>query len=268
LASTGTDRLETGWLATTPLGDTLLQNFVVHHAACVASVATVHGGRMLRRDDVVAADMGRPGGLYNSAVLLQPLIDDVRVVADVEAWYDGQGRGEVLLWSAWPTPDLTARGWVLEGHPPLLIRPPGGSLPAAARDVAVDPVTDDTQLDDFGRIVVDGFPLPELQPYRTHALFDGRLLNDPRWRLWLARIDGRPVSAGALFVEHGLAQLSLAATLPSARGRGAWYALVRTRLQAASGLTSVGIFSDDSRPGIERLAFLPITRFTLWRRDR
>jgi hypothetical protein len=169
---------------------------------------------------------------------------------------------------AWPTPDLTERGWVLEGHPPLMVRPPGGRLPPEAGGVTVRPVADDGRLDDFCRVMVDGFPLTELRPYRASSLFDGQLFRDPRWRLWLAEIDGRPVGAAALFVEYGLAQLSLAATLPSARGRGAWYALVRTRLQAAAGLTSVGIFSDDSRPGIERLAFLPITRFTLWRRDR
>ncbi len=268
MAAIGTHRLETGWLPTTPLGDTLVHDFVVHHAACTASVAAAHGGRVLRRPDVVAADMGRPSGLYNSAVLLQPLVGDVRTVADLEWWYDHHGHGEVLLWSAWPTPDLTERGWVLEGHPPLMVRPPGGRLPPEAGGVTVRSVADDGRLDDFCRVMVDGFPLTELRPYRASSLFDGRLFRDPRWRLWLAEIDGRPVGAAALFVEYGLAQLSLAATLPEDRGRGAWYALVRARLQAAAGLTSVGIFSDNSRPGIARLGYLPIIRFTLWRRDR
>jgi hypothetical protein len=268
MATAGTDRLETGWLPTTPLGDTLIHDFVIHHAECIASVAAAHDRRVLRRPDAVAADLGRPSGFFNGAVLLQPLDAGSTVVSDLESWYRREGRGEVLLWSAWPTPDLTARGWRLEGHPPLMIRPPGGPLPPAGRDVTVRRVARDTHLDDFCRIVVDGFPLPELQPYGSAALIDRRLLRDARWQLWLAEIAGRPVGAAALFVEHGLAQLSLAATLPAARGRGAWYALVRARLQAAARLISAGIFSDDSRPGIARLDYLPITRLTLWRLPR
>jgi hypothetical protein len=261
--------LETGWLPTTPISDTILRRFTLHHAECMASVATTHGGRVLRRPDVVAADLGRPGGLSNSAVLLQPLTDiGTGTVVDVERWYAAAGHGDVLLWSPWPTPDLRGRGWRLEGHPPLLIRRAGGPPPPARDDVVVTEVTDATGVDDFSRLLVDGFPLRDLQPYRWGALFDDRLRHDPRWRLWLAAIAGRPVAAGALFVEHGLAQLALAATLPQARGRGAWHALVRARLLAAPDLMSCGIFGDLSRPGIERLGYLPITRFTLWRRSR
>lgn len=260
--------LETGWLPTTPPGDTLLRRFILHHAECVASVADAHGGRVLRRTDVVAADLGRPGGLSNAAVLLQPLIDDSGTVADLERWYAAGGHGEVLLWSPWPTPDLRAHGWELEGHPPLLIRQPGGPLPPGRGDVVVTEVTDAAGVDDVCRAIVDGFPLDDLRPYRSGTLFDDRLRQDPRWRLWLATIAGRPVAGAALFVEHELAQLALAATLPEARGHGAWYALVRARLLAAGDALSVGIFSDASRPGIERLGYLPITRFTLWRRSR
>ena len=259
--------LETGWLPTTPIGDTVPRRFMLHYAACMSSIATAHGGRVLHRPDVIAADLGRPGGLSNSAVLLQPLIDGADTVADVERWY-ADGHGDVLLWSPWPTPDLRGRGWQLEGHPPLLVREAGGPAPPARDDVVVAEVTDATGVDDFSRLMVDGFPFGDLQPYRSGSLFDDRLRRDPRWRLWLAAVDGRHVAAGALFVEHGLASLALAATLPQARGRGAWYALVRARLLAAPDLMSCGIFSDLSRPGIERLGYLPITRFTLWRRSR
>jgi hypothetical protein len=289
--------LETGWLPTTPIGDTVLRRFIVHHAECVASVAETHGGRVLRRPEVVAADLGRPGGMSNSALLLQPLgvrasasepaggdplgvrasasepaggdtVDGTGIVTDVARWYAAGGQGDVLLWSPWPTPDLRAHGWHLVGHPPLLIRQPGGPLPGAATDVTVTEVSDAAGVDEFSRVLVDGFPLDDLRPYRPGVLFDGRLRRDPRWRLWLAAVDGRTVAGGALFVEHDLAQLALAATLPEARGHGAWYALVRARLLAGGDLMSAGIFGDLSRPGIERLGYLPITRFTLWRRDR
>ena len=54
-------------------------------------------------------------------------------------------------------------------------------------------------------------------------------------------------------------------TLPEARHRGCWAAMVRSRLAAVPDLPAVALFGDDSRPGAERLfGFLPITRFTMW----
>lgn len=65
-------RLEDGWGLTTPVGDTLLRRYVLNLAAFHEAVARAMGGRTLCRDDVVAADLGHPAGLYNSAVLLRP----------------------------------------------------------------------------------------------------------------------------------------------------------------------------------------------------
>src|SRR4029453_3551153 len=66
--------------------------------------------------------------MYKAARLLRPLPHDRpgEVLDEVERFFDGGGRGEAYLWSAWPTPDLRPRGWVLEGHPPMLLRTPGG----------------------------------------------------------------------------------------------------------------------------------------------
>ncbi|HLU56995.1 MAG TPA: hypothetical protein VKZ81_16165 [Pseudonocardia sp.] len=45
--------------------------------------------------------------------------------------------------------------------------------------------------------------------------------------------------------------------------------MVRSRLQAAPALPAAALFSDDSRPGAERVfGFLPSSRFTLWGRFR
>jgi hypothetical protein len=56
--------------------------------------------------------------------------------------------------------------------------------------------------------------------------------------------------------------------LPQARRRGYWQALLRTRLADLEGLPSASLFSDMSRAAAERNGFLPISRFTLWRRAR
>jgi hypothetical protein len=79
-------------------------------------------------------------------------------------------------------------------------------------------------------VAVDGFPYRELQPYRPGTLLGEGVLADGRLRLWVGYEDDRPVCAGSLFVEAGVAQFSLGVTLPEARRRGYWAALTRFTL--------------------------------------
>lgn len=262
-------RLEDGWGVDTPVGDTLLHRYVLNLAAFHESVATAMGGRTLRRDDVVAADLGRPSGYYNSAVLLRPPERFEDVVADLESFYDGHGSGDVELWSPWPTPDLTGRGWELEGHPPLLVRPAGPA--PAVRDPAglrIEEVSDAAGVQDWERVAVEGFPLPDVHPWLPGAIADDRVLADPRYRLWAGYVEHRPVVIGSLFTDAGIGNLTLGATLPDARRRGYWAAMAHRRLATLPELPAAALFSDMSRPGAEALGFLPIVRFTLWRRAR
>ena len=73
-----------------------------------------------------------------------------------------------------------------------------------------------------------------------------------------------PIAAAASHAAHGVVNLCLAATLPAARRRGAWHALVAARCAGTPDLPAVAFTSDYSRPGFLRMGFLPITRFTLW----
>lgn len=227
------------------------------------------GGRTLRRDDVVAADLGHPSGLYNSAVLLRPPERVEDVVADVESFYDGHGCGDVELWSPWPTPDLAGRGWELEGHPPLLVRPQAPMLAVVdPPELRIEEVSDAAGVRDWERVAVEGFPFPEVDPWLPGAIADDRVLADPRYRLWLGYVEHRPVVIGSLFTDAGIGNLTLGVTLPEARRRGYWAAMAHRRLGALPGLPAAALFSDMSRPGAEALGFLPIVRFTLWRRAR
>lgn len=58
--------------------------------------------------------------------------------------------------------------------------------------------------------------------------------------------------------------LCLGATLPAARRRGVWEALVWARVGDAPDLPAVAYTSDDSRPDFLRMGSLPLARFTLW----
>ena len=98
--------------------------------------------------------------------LLRPLPFDRpgETLEEVEGFFDGQGSGEAYLWSAWPTPDLRRRGWVLEGHPPLVLRTPGsGPVPPIPPGLRVERVGGVDALRDWERVAVDGFPYRELQ---------------------------------------------------------------------------------------------------------
>jgi hypothetical protein len=264
------EHLTDGWEPDLPVADTLLRQYVFNLAAFSEVPAVAAGARVLRTDELAAADLGRPAAMHNSATLLRPLPSDRpgAVLEAVEGFFDGQGTGEAYLWSAWPTPDLRPRGWVLEGHPPLLVRVPGRPPPPVPPGLRVERVTGVEGLRDWERIAVDGFPYRELQPWHPGVLLGERVLDDERMRLWVGYEGDRPVCTGTLFVAFGVAAFSLGVTLPEARRRGYWAAMAGVRLADEPGLPAVGVFSDMSRSPAEALGFLPVTRFTLWHRPR
>lgn len=266
---TTTAPLTTGWEPDVPVGDTLLRRYLFHWAACCDAYADAGGGRTHRTAAVAMADLGRPAGFFNSATLLRPLGGDLdEVLADIDGFY-AEGRGATLLWSAWPTPDLTTRGWQLVGHPPLLVRPPTdilGAPPAPATHV--ERVVDAGGLAEWERVAVEGYPMPELAGLAPGALADPSLLDDDRLAFWVGREDGAAASIGTSFVAEGIASFALGVTRPEARRRGHWLAHAVARLEAHPDVWTTGVFSDHSRPGAEQIGFVPLVRFDLWTRPR
>jgi hypothetical protein len=267
---TAVQDLSTGWEPGVAVEDTLLRRYLFHHAALDAAFATSGGGRVLDTDDLSMADLGRPGGYFNATVLLAPPADWDATMERVERFIS-DGRGTTSLWSAWPTPDLRLRGWRLSGHPPLLIRPPLSMLPVAfpaGSELDVRRVVAATDLAAWERAAIEGYPLPELQDAPVGAFASPALLDDERLHFFLGRAGADPVAAGVSFTAHGIASLALGATVPAARRRGLWRRLAVERLHAAPELWTAGVFSDLSRPSAERLGFIPLTRLTLWTRER
>lgn len=262
--------LETGWDATTPAGDTIVRQSVDAIVAGSVAVATACDGRVHRGSGFVAVDTGRPTGVVNGTVLTEPRfgVEFDGTIDEIEAFYGAGGRGEVRLWSPWPTPDLHGRGWVLEGHPPLLYRAPTGPLGVSApEELEVSAVTDTAALEEWNTVVVEAFPLTGVEP--SHAPLGPGALDDERFSLLLGRVDGRSVVAGSRVVGGDASVLLLTATRPEARGRGYYGALVRHRLGSTPDLPVVSLVSDHSRPIlVDRFGFLPVCRFTSWTRTR
>lgn len=256
-----TEPLTTGWEPDVPVGDTLLRRFVFNSADRVEHHTRTMGGTVRVDNEMCAGDLGSPSAFGNQAILLRPMNE--ASAAGVVERLRGSFGGPHVLFSAWPTPDLRPYGYGLIGHPPFMVRPTGGSAPIRPADLVVEEVTDAASMEAYERMFVEGYPVPELQPYRPGRVFDERMLGGIA-RLWVASVDGRPVAGSMAINSRGLVAVEMVATLPEARGKGFGAAVTATAALSAPDLPSALIASDDGRSVYERLGFLPISRFTLW----
>ena len=261
--------LTQGWEADLDPWDTITRRFLLQMAEANHAFATAADGRCLRTPAFSAADHGVASGYFNAVTLLRPLRRDDAETLDGIAAFAADGSGSIDIWSMWPTPDLTDRGWHIQGHPPLLVRPPASLV--GIPDVEgcdVREVTDLTGLADWERVAIEGYPFLELADAPAGALGHSRILHDPRLELRVGYEDGRPVSIGTLFAEDDLATFVLGVTRPEARGRGHWLAHAAARIASSPTTWMAGVFSEDSRPLAERIGFIPVARFTLWTKHR
>lgn len=102
-----------------------------------------------------------------------------------------------------------------------------------------------------------GSPMDEAALQERFARYESQRVS----RRYLAFQDERPVAAGeATFLEAGVV-LSGSATLPEARGRGAYRALIHARFSdAAARGTPIAVVQAGrmSRPILQRLGFVPV----------
>jgi hypothetical protein len=256
--------LETGWLADTPIGDTALRRFQFNQADVNDLVARAAGGRRERTDDVALADAGSVVPYYNQALLLRPLAHDADPVLDDIERFAGAATGRPFtILSSWPTPDLRGRGWHLAGHPAFVVRGDGRSGHVPPPDVEVRTAVTADDLAVAERVAIEGYPLEEAAGRPPGTVLPPALVGQPLvFRTGF--LEDEPVAAAASHVAHGVVNLCFAATLPAARRRGVWEALVWARTSDAPDLPAVAFTSDFSRPGFERMGFVPVFRFTLW----
>jgi hypothetical protein len=261
---TTTERpLEDGWLPDTPIDDTVLRRFLHDQADVNDTVARACGGRVDRTDGVFLTDAASAVPYYNQALLARPLRGDADPVLDTVDSFFARSAAVATLLSLWPTPDLAARGWILGGHPAFVARGPAPRDDLVAPGVELRDVSSVDDLHAAERVAVEGYPIESAREAPAGSVLPRALL-DSTLRIRLALVDGAPAAVGLGHVGHGVVNLCLGATLPSARRRGAWEALVWARVGDAPELPAVAYTSDYSRPGFLRMGFLPITRFTLW----
>lgn len=271
--TTPSPELETGWLSTTPPTDTYLRRFFLNWGSACAANAQTFGGASEDTPAFILADSGTGVPFLNWVILLQPLSAETApaMLGEIDAFFafaDSARSGGVLLQSAWPTADLRPSGWQLVGYPPLHLLPAGATPRPAPPELVIKAVRDRAALYDWERVAIDGFPLEEAAGAPPGTVVNDALLDDPRRRLWVGYVDHRPVTASSAWVEHGINNVSMVATLPDARRRGYGEAITWAASLADPTLPAMLFSSDEGRPVYERMGYLPLLRMTLWYRGR
>jgi hypothetical protein len=254
------ETLEHGWTSATPETDSLLRGYVVGFGEMIAGIGRAIGGRVLEDDDVVALDVGTDFFLANGAVLRHP-VRDVDLPAIVDRLHDfyaaGPGVGWMLL-SAWPIPSIDRMSMV--GHPPFMLRAPGGSAPPVPPELTIQEVTDAQGMADFAR-ALEGYPAAAEQ---TAVFADDRILDVPGLRFWVGSVDGRPVACAGAHVTDACVDVEFVATHADARGHGYGGAVTWAATLADPAKPAVLIASDPGQPVYERMGYLRIMRLTMW----
>jgi len=183
--------LENGWRPDTPVGDSVLRRFLFNQADLGDLIAEAAGGRHAKMPGVALADVGVPVPYLNQAVLLKPVLAaDGPVLASIDEFF-APGSHPATILSAWPTPDLTSRGWVLVGHPMFVLRAPVPHMFRSNTGVAVRQAHTLEDLATAETVAVRGYPLPEAAGLPPNALFGAALLGGPL-RIRVAAVGGHP----------------------------------------------------------------------------
>jgi hypothetical protein len=193
------------------------------------------------------------------------------LVEEVRALFRSHGR-TAITWEAGPSttpPDLAERllafGMVPDSEPEVagmvLAQPPVETAPGVT-------VARVTSLDDFGahtRIIHRCFmpDQPEPTDAEIAADWERRRGREDHLRRYLALVGGEPIAAADAVLVEGAITLCGGATLPAARGKGAYRALVEARWQdaVARGTPVLVVQAGSmSRPILARLGFEEVAR--------
>ncbi|HEY1389919.1 MAG TPA: GNAT family N-acetyltransferase [Ktedonobacterales bacterium] len=226
------------------------------------------GKPWVRWDGVWAADTKLPAAYPNSATMLRPLVEQeaADVVARLDQFYAQDVGGPWMLWSAWPTPDLTPYGMRSAGQTPLMVRPPLAIPFTDSTGLRIVEVGAESGLLDMDNVMIHGYPVPELA-FPHDRITDKRSLGGPL-HFFVGYEGDQPVSCAIACIGEREVGIYAVATLPERRGRRYGGALTLAALAAAPHLPAVLEASDFGQPIYRRLGFQVVSEYTLWYKPR
>lgn len=270
LAADEDEYLDPGYDARTPDGDNLLLDFGRAERALWSSWGTSMGAHIGHDDELGATwvDSGSPSVFGNPVLWSRPVDGPAAeaLVRQQSEAFAARGGGPYLLYSAFPTPDLRPYGLRPVGHPPFMVRVPGLAQVArvAPADLTVVRAATKQQLDDFERVLLEAYPVPDLLPWQHGSFLAPELLDHGAWHLFVGYSDGIPVATAASFVTGHVVDVTLVTCRPEFRGRGFGSAVTQVAADVDRDKTAALIASDDGQPVYRSLGFRALTRFTLW----
>jgi ribosomal protein S18 acetylase RimI-like enzyme len=185
-----------------------------------------------RLDDGVTALRARHLPYFNTVTGLRAGLEhDIEPIAQ---WYrdDGiQAQFEITPGTSDPAlgRELARLGYFQSGFHASLICEPHRSVDAGTH--AVEQVTTVESMEGFLDAYIAGREIGDGEGFRANVR---PWLQQPDWRLYLARVDGRPAAVGILFLHDKVGYCADAATDPRYRRRGLQAALLRRRIADAS----------------------------------
>ncbi|MEV6288798.1 hypothetical protein [Kribbella sp. NPDC051770] len=254
------EHLATGWEPDLPADDSLVRQAVLAHASW--AVAAARRADRPWYDDATWSGgiLGDRGPITNWIIPKQPVpTQDVIAAVDRELPRDVP----YLFVSPWPTPDLTPYGLALAGHPPLMMHFPNTPTAPLTTTLEIRQVTTPEELADAEQVLVNGYPLPELQPYHQGDLYSPTFLAGDT-AAWVAYDGPTPVATSVAHHAHGMTVVENVAALPQARGRGAGAAITWAATTHHLTHPATLIASDAGQPIYQRLDYVRLERWTVW----
>jgi hypothetical protein len=223
------------------------------YAGWHASWLTALGLRSERTNGLWRA-LERPPQIYLAGIPVEP-----NVPSEALAGVPGS------VGDPWHRLQLDASGFRVWRKEPWFYRAPGSLPDAPPSELELVPVRTADEVREFEAVTVRGFG-SETDVVEPGTLHPPRILEDDAMRMFIGRVDGRPVAASMGYVLDDAVGVFGVATISSARRRGYGAALTRAAMLTETGLPAVLAPSEQGAGMYRRLGFEPVGELTIWSR--